>query len=125
MMINYLTIGTNDLDRARAFYDGLFAEYGVPRIHDTERFSFYSNGEGPGVMVTCPYDEQPASVGNGSMVALTGESEEKVQAVYNKALELGGSCEGEPGIRGDGISYGAYIRDPDGNKIAIIHLLVG
>ena len=125
MMINYLTIGTNDLERARAFYDAVFGEYGVPRIHDEERFSFYSNGEGPGIMVTKPYDGEPASVGNGAMVALTGESEEKVRAVYAKAIAAGASCEGEPGIRGDGVSYGAYVRDPDGNKLAVIHLLVG
>ena len=124
-MINYISIGTNNLERARVFYDELFAEYGVPRIHDVERFSFYSNGASPGVMLTKPYNEQPATVGNGNMVALQADTNEQVDAVYKKAIELGASCEGEPGIRGDGLSYGAYFRDLDGNKLAVIHLLVG
>ena len=126
-MINYITIGTNDLDRARVFYDAIFAEFGVPRLHDDEegRFSFYSNGEGAGIMLTRPYDGQPATVGNGSMLALEGQSEERVQALYDKAIELGATCDGAPGIRGDGISFGAYVRDLDGNKLAFMHLLVG
>ncbi|MEM1111302.1 MAG: VOC family protein [Pseudomonadota bacterium] len=123
-MISYITIGTNDLPQALAFYDELFAEWQVPRIHDTERFSFYANGEGPGVMVTLPYDEQSATVGNGNMVALSADNEEQVKAVYAKAIALGATCEGEPGIRGDGISFGAYFRDPDGNKLAVMHMKV-
>lgn len=124
-MINYITIGTNDLEKAKSFYDGLFGEYNIPRIHDEERFSFYSDGQSPGVMVTKPYDGKPATVGNGIMIALQADSDEKVDAVYNKAIELGASCEGAPGIRGEGVSYGAYFRDPDGNKFAIINLKVG
>lgn len=118
-MINYVTIGTNDLDRARDFYDEIFAVLGVPRVHDDERFSFYSDGSGPGVMVTRPYDGEPATVGNGSMVALKADSNEQVDALYARALELGGRSEGEPGLRGDGVSYGAYFRDLDGNKLDV------
>jgi predicted lactoylglutathione lyase len=124
-MINYITIGTNDLEHARSFYDELFGQYGVPRIHDDERFSFYSNGTSPGIMLTRPYNGEPATVGNGSMIALQAESAEQVDAVYQKAITLGASCEGEPGDRGEGTSYGAYFRDLDGNKIAVIHLLLG
>lgn len=125
LMINYITIGTNDLDRARDFFDALFGEYCVPRVHDEERFSFYSDGQSPGVMVTRPYDGSPATVGNGSMVALQADVNDKVDAVYNKAISLGATCEGAPGPRGGGLSYGAYFRDLDGNKFAVINLLVG
>jgi predicted lactoylglutathione lyase len=66
--------------------------------------------------VTKPFDGNPATVGNGVMVALRMDSNEKVDALYRKAIELGAKDEGAPGPRGDGF-YAGYFRDPDGNKL--------
>jgi catechol 2,3-dioxygenase-like lactoylglutathione lyase family enzyme len=116
-MIGYVTIGTNDLARAAKFYDELLGELGGQRFMEMDRLIAWSAGESAaGVGVCMPYDGKPACVGNGMMVALAVDSPEKVQAVYNKALELGGSDEGPPGKR-FGNFYAAYFRDPDGNKL--------
>lgn len=120
-MISYITLGTNQLEKARSFYDGLLAEFNYSRIHDDTRFSFYM-GDGPGLMLAIPFNEKPASSGNGTMIALSADNNEKVDAVYKKAIALGASCEGKPGDRGNGASYAAYFRDPDGNKFAVIKL---
>jgi len=64
-----------------------------------------------------PFDENPATVGNGTMVALAFDAPEKVDALHAKALELGAADEGAPGPRGDGSFYAGYFRDPDGNKL--------
>lgn len=117
-MIGYITLGTNDIDRAAKFYDALLAEFGATRVMESERYIAW--GTAPGVTalsVIEPYDGQPATVGNGVMVALHAENPEKVQAVYNKAVELGASDEGAPGPRGEGGFYGGYFRDLDGNKL--------
>jgi catechol 2,3-dioxygenase-like lactoylglutathione lyase family enzyme len=121
-MIGYVTLGTGDLDRSRAFYDALFGEIGASRLMEMESgFTLYGAGWGqPGVAVTRPYNGEPAVAGNGNMVSLVMDSREKVDRVHAKALELGGSDEGPPGVRGDEgerAFYGAYFRDPDGNKL--------
>jgi predicted lactoylglutathione lyase len=116
-MIGYVTFGTNDIDRAAAFYDALLAELGAKRMLENEHFIAWSTGPGaPAVSVIKPFDEQAASVGNGVMVALKMESKEKVDALYRKAMELGADDEGPPGPRGDGF-YAGYFRDLDGNKL--------
>ena len=121
-MIGYATVGTNDLERARAFFDALFAEIGGRRVMQFEESGFTMYGTGaraPGVAVTPPYDGQPATPGNGSMVAIAVDARAKVDRLHGKALELGGSDEGAPGLRGpegDRAFYGAYFRDLDGNK---------
>jgi catechol 2,3-dioxygenase-like lactoylglutathione lyase family enzyme len=116
-MIGYVTLGTNDMTRAAKFYDALLAEVGGKRSMETDRFISWSAGPtSPGIGVTKPYDGKAASVGNGMMVALTCDSPEKVKAVYDKALELGGKDEGAPGTRW-GNFYVAYFRDLDGNKL--------
>lgn len=126
-MIGYVTLGTDDLDRSRAFYDALFAEIGASRLMELDGgFTLYGTGWGrPGVAVTRPYDGRPAVAGNGNMVALVMDSREKVDQLYAKALELGGSDEGAPGVRGeDGprAFYGAYFRDPDGHKFCAFRI---
>ncbi|MCW8865458.1 MAG: VOC family protein, partial [Colwellia sp.] len=68
-----------------------------------------------------PFDGEPASNGNGTMVAFTLSSVNKVNEIFSMALKLGASSEGKPGERKDGAYYGAYFRDLDGNKIAIFH----
>ena len=75
--------------------------------------------------MTAPYDKNPATVGNGNMIALTVDTRAKVDALHAKAIELGGSCEGPPGLRGDEgpqAFYGAYFRDPDGNKLCAFRM---
>ncbi|MEM7219069.1 MAG: VOC family protein [Pseudomonadota bacterium] len=115
-MIGYTTLGTNRMPEALAFYDALFALRGASRLMELDTFVLYgASMEEPCVAVVRPYDGNDASVGNGVMVALRTDSQDEVGALYTKALELGGSDEGEPGPRGDGF-YAAYFRDLDGNK---------
>ena len=116
-MIGYVTIGTNDIEKAAAFYDQLLAEVGASRFMDTETFIAWATSPGtPALSVTQPFDGKAATVGNGVMVALNADSQEKVDALYRKAMELGATDEGAPGPRGDGF-YAGYFRDPDGNKL--------
>ena len=122
-MIGYVTVGTNDLERARGFYDALLAELGAKRLMELEEngFTLYGTGWGrPGLAVTRPYDQQEARPGNGTMVALAMDSREKVDRLHAKAMELGARDEGRPGLRspeGERAFYGAYFRDLDGNKL--------
>ena len=116
-MIGYVTLGTNDLDRAARFYDALLAEIGAGRFMQDDRFVAWAVApDKPSLGVIKPWDGKPATVGNGVMVALIVDSPAKVDALYRKAMELGASDEGKPGPRGDGF-YAAYFRDPDGNKL--------
>jgi len=121
-MIGYVTLGTDDLDRSREYFDALFSTIGGRRLMELPSgFTMYGTAMNrPAVVVTPPYDKQPAQTGNGNMVALVMDSREKVDAFHAKALELGGTNEGDPGYRGDpkfGYYFG-YFRDPDGHKFA-------
>ncbi len=116
-MIGYVTLGTNDLPRAAAFYDALLVEIGGKRFMEEDTFVAWMVSEDtPGIGVTLPFNGEPATAGNGVMVALVVEDKDKVDAVYNKALELGGTDEGPPGQRMEGF-YAGYFRDLDGNKL--------
>ena len=116
-MIGYVTLGTNDFERAAGFYDALLGEIGAGRFMENERFIAWATSPGaPAVSIIKPYDEQTATVGNGVMVALTVDSNDKVDKLHAKALELGGADEGAPGDRGSGF-YVGYFRDLDGNKL--------
>jgi catechol 2,3-dioxygenase-like lactoylglutathione lyase family enzyme len=117
-MIGYVMLGTNDLPRAAAFYDALFAELDAKRYMDTDRVVAWSAGPGtPGIGIGKPFDGKPATVGNGSMVALAVDSPGKVDALHRKALALGATDEGAAGPRGPGF-YAGYFRDLDGNKLS-------
>ncbi|WP_260482751.1 VOC family protein [Sphingomicrobium flavum] len=117
-MIGYVTLGTNDLPRAAAFYDAIAKEFGVGRMMDFETFIAWGDmGGAPGVAATKPFDGDAASVGNGTMVALQCTDTAHVQRVYDVAMANGGSDEGAPGPRGDEGFYAGYFRDPDGNKL--------
>ncbi len=123
-MIGYVTLGTNDMEKAVEFYDQLFATIGAGRFIETDQFVAWATGnDSAGVSVTKPFDGKPATVGNGNMVAIMLDSTDKVDAFYKKALELGGTCEGQPGLRGE-ISgfYAGYFRDLDGNKLNAFHM---
>ena len=115
-MFAYIMVGTNDKEKALPFYDGLMAEMGMERFMDFAHITFYGKTlEQPFLGVCTPLDKEPATIGNGTMVALAAGSRENVDRIYQTALELGGSCEGKPGVRPAGF-YCAYFRDPDGNK---------
>jgi catechol 2,3-dioxygenase-like lactoylglutathione lyase family enzyme len=126
-MIGYVTLGTDDLDRSRTFFDALFADLGASRLMEMDSgFTLYGVSWGkPGVAVTRPHDGEPARAGNGNMVSLVVDARDKVDRLHAKALELGGSDEGAPGLRGpegDRAFYGAYFRDLDGNKFCVFRM---
>jgi len=126
-MIGYVTLGSDNMARARSFYDELLGStIGAKRImefgDDLGGFTMWGTGfDKPGLAVTNPYNKEPAVAGNGNMAAIAMNSRSKVDEIHARALELGGTCEGAPGLRGeegDQAFYGAYFRDPDGNKLA-------
>jgi catechol 2,3-dioxygenase-like lactoylglutathione lyase family enzyme len=118
-MIGYVTVGTNDMPRAAAFYDALLATLGAKRFMEGDRFIAWAvSPMQPSLGIIKPYDGNPATVGNGVMVALVVDSKEKVDALYNKAIELGAKDEGPAGPRGDNF-YAGYFRDLDGNKLNV------
>ncbi|WP_166040275.1 VOC family protein [Sphingosinicella sp. YJ22] len=125
-MIGYVTLGTNDLERARAFYGALLAEIGAKRLLQLPHgFTMWGTAMNrPGLVVTPPYDGGQAVPGNGNMAALVVDSREKVERLHAKALELGGTCVGKPGLRGreELGQYFAYFRDLDGNKLAVFRI---
>ncbi len=116
-MIGYVTLGTNDLQRAAKFYDAIAGELGVGRMMDFETFIAWGKpGGGAGIGLTKPFDGNPATIGNGVMAAFEAKDEAQVKRLYDLALANGGSDEGPPGPRGEGF-YAGYFRDPDGNKL--------
>ena len=116
-MIGYVTVGTNDMPRAAQFYDQLFSVVGGKRTMETEKFIAWGNDpKAPMLFVIKPADGNQATVGNGMMVALAAKDKEEVNQLYQKAIALGGKCEGPAGPRGDGF-YAGYFRDADGNKL--------
>ena len=125
-MIGYVVLGSDNMPRARAFYDELLGTLGGKRImefgDDLGGFTMWGTGfDKPGIAVTNPYNKEPATAGNGNMTAIAAGSRDNVDAFYAKAMELGASDEGPPGLRGEEgpqAFYGAYFRDLDGNKLA-------
>lgn len=118
-MIGYVTLGTNDFEKAAKFYDELLSEFGATRFMEFGTFIAWGVAPNkPMIAVTRPFDKNDATVGNGMMVALAANSKEQVEAVHKKALELGGKDEGAVGFRGDKF-YGGYFRDLDGNKLNV------
>jgi hypothetical protein len=119
-MINYVMVGTNRFDEAVAFYEVLMTEMGATSVGGTDRYFGWGWGLGTTMfMVTRPFDGDPASIGNGCMVAFDVDSPELVDRLHARVLQLGGSSEGDPGPRGEHI-YAGYWRDLDGNKCNFI-----
>lgn len=121
-MIGYALFGSNDLPRSFAFYDALFASVGIKRLMEfpTGAVCWGTSWTAPMLGVGPAYDGQPATAGNGTMIALVLDTRAKVDALHAAALAAGGSDEGAPGVRGDEgpqAFYGAYFRDLDGNKL--------
>jgi predicted lactoylglutathione lyase len=116
-MIGYVTLGTNDLQRAARFYDAIAEAMGTKRMMEYETFIAWGEpGGGAGIGLTKPFDGNAATVGNGVMVALAAKDRAHVDAIYKLAMSLGAKDEGPPGDRGAGF-YAGYFRDPDGNKL--------
>lgn len=121
-MIGYTTIGTNDIGRATAFYDALLAEVGAKQVMGMDHIKFYANAPGGAMLAVCkPHNGEAQHCGNGNMVAIPGGSPEGAKKLYEKAIELGATDEGEPGDRMP-IFYGGYVRDLDGNKLCFFHM---
>ena len=116
MRVGYVTLGTNNLENACAFYDELMGTISFNRIWDDGKLIIWGKSmEEAAVGVTPPFDEGTATVGNGVMVAMQMDNEEQVRAFYDKAMALGASDEGASGQRISNF-YAGYFRDPDGNK---------
>ncbi|RQO78429.1 glyoxalase [Aquitalea sp. FJL05] len=116
-MIGYVTLGSNDLQRAAAFYDTLLAGIGASRLWEMDRgICWGTHPERPQLAIMQPFNGEPATVGNGVMVGFYLDSRTGVDQLHAHALQLGSQDEGAPGLRGDDF-YGAYFRDPDGNKL--------
>jgi len=120
-MIGYVTLGANDFERAKTFYDKVLAVLGGKRTLTMDRLQGYGSIGGGAMLAVCrPYDEKPATVGNGVMVSLTAPSRELVDKTHAAALANGAADEGAPGLRGETF-YVAYFRDLDGNKLCVFH----
>ncbi len=115
--VSYFTVGSRDLERAKAFYDALLGSIGMRPVMEHPTGGRLYGGKGMGMFgVLAPFDGNPASVGNGAMGGFSFETPEEVDAFHAKAMELGATDEGAPGLRLPG-AYFAYFRDPDGNKL--------
>ena len=121
-MLGYATIGVSDMAAAETFYNGLLAEVGATQLFGQDRIKFYGTGPDGAMLAICiPYDENDQHCGNGNMIAIPGGDRAGVDKLYAKALELGATDEGEPGERLP-VFYGAYVRDPDGNKLCFYEM---
>lgn len=123
-MLGYATIGVSDMAKAEAFYGALLGEIGATQTMGMDRIKFYGTGEGAMLAICVPYNEEPQHCGNGNMIAIPGGDRAGVDKLYAKAIALGATDEGEPGERMP-VFYGAYVRDPDGNKLCFYEMKMG
>lgn len=114
MKLDYCVLGTNNRETSIQFYDALFEHTDLKQVLSTERMTFWQCDDFTFAIAT-PFNGEPATNGNGTMVGLNVGSAEEVIRLHKKAIECGGHCEGEPGQRGP--KFAAYIRDLDHNKI--------
>jgi len=122
-MLLYVTVGTNNLERAREFYDPVLKSLGYERrFENGEEIGYAAAGDSRcRFWVTYPFDKQEATFGNGSMTAFEAPSRAAVRAFHAAALLYGGQDEGTPGLRHYHPNfYAAYVRDPDGNKLSAV-----
>ena len=114
MIANYIVLGTNNLEKSIEFYDTLFEGMEITQVASTDRMTFWQ-GAGFALAVAIPFDEKPATSGNGTMIGFGVDGREEVVRLHRKVLKLGGVCEGTPESRGP--RFSAYARDLDGNKL--------
>ncbi|MEM0936249.1 MAG: VOC family protein [Pseudomonadota bacterium] len=124
-MIGYTMVGTSDLAKARAFYSPVFAEMGVEEVFsDAQVVSWGDPADetAPRFFACLPFDGAPAGAGNGAMTAFLVAEPARIDRLYRIAMAGGASDEGPPGLRPHYSAgfYAAYVRDPDGNKIAFV-----
>ncbi|MEM8598270.1 MAG: VOC family protein [Pseudomonadota bacterium] len=123
-MLLYSTVGTADLPRAVRFYGAIFEVLGLERLPDWEGWAGWGQDydDGYGFWLCTPFNGAPPSAGNGTMLAFRAESAAQVRAFHAAGLAHGGSDEGAPGVRSyyEPEFYVAYLRDPDGNKLAAV-----
>lgn len=125
-MFSHATLGTNDFPRALAFYDALLAPLGLGRFHTDEaqgQAGYAANPEAsPQFWLMRPIDGRPAIPGNGTTLAFEAPDRATVRAVHAAGLAQGATEEGSPGLRPHYHAdyYGAYLRDPDGNKLCCV-----
>lgn len=122
-MFSHVTIGSNDVGKAKPFYDALLQPLGLVRHMDYPNAVGYGPADGrPQLWILSPIDKQAASVGNGITIGLEAPDRSAVDAAYKAALAAGGKDEGAPGLRAHYHPnyYGAYLRDLDGNKICVV-----
>jgi len=114
MKMNYFVVGTNNMEAATKFYDSLFEGVGLNKVAPAERMTYWL-GEDFAFAVAVPFDGNQATNGNGMMIGFSVGTSEDVKMFHKKAIDLGGTCEGEPNQRGP--RFSAYVRDLDKNKI--------
>jgi len=123
-MLGYVMFGTNDLEKSGKFYDAILGELGAKRTMEQDNFIVWSTGDGvTSFSIIKPHDGNPASVGNGTMMAFSAPSHDAVDKIHAMALEMGGICEGPVGPRPDFSPdfYVGYFRDLDGNKLNVFN----
>lgn len=121
-MLAYAMLGTNNKDKALAFYDAVLKELGYERTMDfgvSVAYGSKANPMAPSLAIGTPFDKKPASAGNGTMIAIMAKDPDAIKRAHAKALALGATDEGAPGPRGDTGFYAGYFRDLDGNKICV------
>lgn len=123
-VISHITLGTNDPDTATRFYDAVLGELGFARLPKPpgKPAAYEKDGARPTIYVCTPENDEPATFGNGTHIALTAESRQAVHRFHEAALSHGGTDAGKPGLRphyGD-TYYAAYVRDLDGNKLQAV-----
>ena len=120
-MIGYVMLGTKDLARGGRFYDAIAEELGAKRLMEDKQLIVWGKpGHKAAFSLTYPWDQNPASVGNGTMVAIEAASREQVDRIYEIAMAGGASDEGAPGQRFETF-YAGYFRDLDGNKLNVYY----
>ncbi|MET0292146.1 MAG: VOC family protein [Steroidobacteraceae bacterium] len=117
-IFTHVSLGSNDLAKSKQFYDAVLAPLGVKYLAPMGDNAYLYGKDAPELLVTKPRNGDPACHANGGTVGFSAESREAVDRFHQAALANGGSCEGEPGPRAfTPTAYGAYVRDPDGNKL--------